>query len=176
KNFIAELRKEDRVGVIAFSRDIRRIAALGQSRSAIELAIDAIAAPAGSDGYQFSTSTGTSFYDALYAAMNENQLRSSEGRKAIVCMSDAVDSTSLKSYADVAIRAERSEVSVYFLKLDTEQATLEGLLKPKTDPGYVNFSRSQIERYYDAYDPDSPDRGLPREAMTSMKKREINRG
>jgi Ca-activated chloride channel homolog len=176
RNFIAELRRDDRVGVIAFSREINRIAPLGQSRSAIDLAIDAIAAPAGSDGYQFNTNTGTSFYDALYVAMHESQLRNSEGRKAIVCMSDAVDSTSSKSYADVAMRLERSEVSVYFLKLDTEQATLEGLLKPGTDPGYLNFSRSQIERYYDNYDPDSPNRNLPRNALTSVMKREINRG
>jgi Ca-activated chloride channel homolog len=176
KNFLAELRADDRVGVIVFSREIEMIAEFADSRARVEAEIDRIAAFNGGDSYQFTSKTGTSFYDALYLAVEDSPLKDAEGRKAIVCMSDGVDSTSLKAYKDVAALAEKSQASIYFLELNTEQATLAGLLKPRTDMGYLNFSQSQINRYYDAYDADSIERHRPRELMTPETRREINAG
>lgn len=176
KNFITELRAGDRVSVIVFSREIEMIAEFNDSRAAVAEAIDRVAATEGSATNRFTSKTGTSFYDALFLAVEESPLKQAEGRKAIVCMSDGVDSTSIKNYKEIAQLVEKSEASVYFLELNTEQATLAGLLKSRTDPGYLNFSQSQINRYYDTYDAESLERHKPREVMTSDVRREVNEG
>src|SRR6185295_14123130 len=174
KKFLAELRTGDRVGVIVFSGEVELIADLSDSRAKVETAIDTAATPEGGGGARFNESTGTSFYDALFLAVEESPLKQVEGRKAIVCMSDGVDSSSKMIFKDVAPLAEKSDASVYFLELNTEDATLRGLLKPKTDPDYVNFSKSQIERYYAETDPESMDRFRPRDLLTTEKTKEIN--
>ena len=139
-------------------------------------AIEQMATAPGSATSRFSTATGTSFYDALYLALEDSPLKQVEGRKAIVCMSDGVDSTSMKTYKQVAPLVERSEVSLYFLELNTEEATLAGLLKDRSDPEHLNFSPGQLARYFDEFDKDSPDRLRPRETLSPLIKREINTG
>ncbi len=174
RNFLGELRFDDRVGVIVFSREIEMIAEFTDPRAQAASAIDGIAMVEGEDGHRFTNKTGTSFYDALYLAVEESPLKQAEGRKAIVCMSDGVDSTSKMKFSDIAPLAEKSDASVYFLELNTEDATLKGLLKPKSDPGYVNFSPGQIDRYYAEHDPDSLQRFRPRETLSPETIREIN--
>ena len=176
KNFLGELRFDDRVGVIVFSREIEMIAEFTDPRAEVASAIEALATTEGEDGHRFTSKTGTSFYDALYLAVEESPLRQVEGRKAIVCMSDGLDSTSKMKFSDVAPLAEKSGASLYFLQLNTEDATLQGLLKPKTDAGYINFSPSQIDRYYAENDPESMQRFRPRETLSAEMIREINAG
>ncbi len=176
RNFLGELRFDDHVGVIVFSREIEMISEFTDPRAEVLTAIDRVATPAGEEGHRFTTNTGTSFYDALYLAVEESPLKQTEGRKAIVCMSDGVDSTSKMKFADVMPLAEKSGASIYFLELNTEQATLQSLLKPKSDPDYVNFSQSQIDRYYAEHDPESIQRFRPRTALSPEVTREINAG
>lgn len=176
RNFLGELRFDDRVGVIVFSREIEMIGEFTDPRAQVLSSIDGIAMVEGEDGHRFTNKTGTSFYDALYLAVEESPLKEVQGRKAIVCMSDGVDSTSKMSFKDIAPLAEKSDASVYFLELNTEAATLQGLLKPKTDPDYLNFSQSQIARYYAENDPESMARFKPRETLTPEAIREINAG
>jgi len=176
RNFLGELRFDDRVGVIVFSREIEMISEFTDPRADVSTAIDRIATPEGEEGHRFTTNTGTSFYDAIYLAVEESPLKQTEGRKAIVCMSDGVDSTSKMKFADVMPLAEQSGASIYFLELNTEQATLQSLLKPKSDPDYVNFSQSQIDRYYAEHDPESFQRFRPRTALSPETTREINAG
>ena len=176
RSFLAELRKEDRAGVIVFSREVELIADFSDSRSKAESAIAGVATAEATNGHRFNPNTGTSFYDGVYLAVAESPLKQAHGRKAIVCMTDGVDSTSKLGYAEVAKLAEQSDASVYFLQLDTEAATLEALLKPKTDPSYVNLSQSQIKRYYDEYDPDSIDSHRPASTFSPSALRKINGG
>jgi VWFA-related protein len=176
RNFLSELRDNDRVGVIVFSREIEMIADFTAPRAKVETAIDQIIATEGSEASRFTSNTGTSFYDALYLGVEESPLKAVEGRKAIVCMSDGVDSTSLKKYKDISTLLEQSQSSVYFLGLNTEQAALGGLLKPRGDSGYLNFSPGQINRYFDEYDADSVERHRPRDLISAEMKREINAG
>ena len=176
RNFLGELRFDDRVSVIVFSRDSELIADFSDARSAVASSIDNIGIIEGDEGHRFTAKTGTSFYDSLYMSVDDSPLKGIEGRKAIVCMSDGVDSTSKMRFRDIAPLAERSEASLYFLELNTEAVTLEGLLKPKTDSGYINFSQSQIERYFDEYDPNSPQRTMSREILTPDLIRSINTG
>lgn len=176
RNFLGELRFDDRVGVIVFSREVEMISEFTDPRADVSTAIDRIATPEGEEGHRFTSNTGTSFYDALYLAVEESPLKQVDGRKAIVCMSDGVDSTSKMKFADVAPLAEKSGASTYFLELNTEEATLQLLLKPKSDPNYVNFSQSQIDRYYAEHDPESLERFRSRFALPPETTREINAG
>ena len=176
RNFLGELRFDDRVGVIVFSREIEMIAEFTDSRARVSSSIDHIGTIEGDEGHRFTSNTGTSFYDALYLAVEESPLKQVEGRKAIVCMSDGVDSTSRTKFKDIAPLAEKSDASVYFLELNTEEATLQGLLKLKTDPGFVNFSQSQTDRYYAEYNAESLQRFRPRETLSPETIREINSG
>jgi VWFA-related protein len=176
KSFLAEIRNDDRVGVIVFDSKVQVLTGASGSRAEVESAIDGIARVASPAGQRFTSSTGTSFYDAFRVASEQSALKQTEGRKAIVCMSDGVDSTSRMSFKDVAPLIEKMEASVYFLELNTEETTLDGLLKPRTDGGYIQFSQSQVDRYYDQYDPQSMDRFRPREVMPPLVRREVNAG
>lgn len=176
KSFLAELRTDERVGVIVFDSKVRVLAEATGNRAGVESSIDGLARSSGTGGQRFTSSTGTSFYDALQAAAGQTALKQTEGRKAIVCMSDGVDSTSRMLFKDVAPLVERVEASVYFLELNTEEMTLDGLLKPRTDPGYIQFSPSQVDRFYDQYDAQSMDRFRPREVMPPLVRREVNAG
>jgi VWFA-related protein len=152
------------------------IADLSDSRAKVEAAIDSAATPEGGEGARFNESTGTSFYDALFLAVEESPLKQIEGRKAIICMSDGVDSSSKTKYLDVAKLVEKSDASVYFLELNTEAVTLNRLLKPKSDPDYADLSQSQVDRYFDAYDADSLDRHRERKLLPHDLLTKINRG
>jgi Ca-activated chloride channel homolog len=176
KNFLAELRDKDRVGVILFSGDVEMIADLKDSRAKVERAIEQLTSTPGEDGYQFSARTGTAFYDALFLAIEETPFKAVEGRKAIICVSDGVDSTSKMDYKAVAKLIEKSEASVYFLELNTEEATLAGLLRNNKDPQHLNFSQSQIKRYFDTFEADSMERHKPRQLYTAETKRKMNKG
>ncbi|MEK6302144.1 MAG: VWA domain-containing protein [Acidobacteriota bacterium] len=176
RRFLTELRGDDRVGVIAFDSKVRVLTEASSSRASVESVIDGIARGGAADGQRFTANTGTSFYDALRVASEQFGLNQGERRKAIVCMSDGVDSTSRMLFKDAATLVEKTEASVYFLELNTEETTLDGLLKPRTDPGYIQFSQSQVDRFYDQYDPQSMDRFRPREIMTPLVRREVNTG
>lgn len=176
RNFLGELRFDDRVGVIVFSREIEMIAEFTDPRAQAASAIDGIGMAEGEEGHRFTSKTGTSFYDALMLAVEESPLKQVEGRKAIVCMSDGVDSSSKMKFNDVEPLAEKSGASLYFLELNTEETTLKGLLKPKTDPNYLNFSQSQIDRYFAEHDPDSLERFKPRQTLAAETIQEINAG
>ncbi|MEW6207464.1 MAG: VWA domain-containing protein [Acidobacteriota bacterium] len=176
RGFLKELRKNDSIAVIVFSREIEQVADFEDSRDAVEAAIDSLASAEGDIAQRFTPATGTSFYDALRRAADDLRLRKTDGRKAIVCMSDGVDSTSRLTWGEAAGAVERSEASVYFLALNTEEAMIEGLLKNPYDPGYINFSQSQVSRYFDEFNPSSPDRALPRKDIPPELLREMTAG
>jgi VWFA-related protein len=176
KKFLAELRKDDRVGIIVFSGDVELAADFTSDRAALEAAIDSEEPPQGDNGRRFTRKTGTSFYDALFLALEDSPLKRVEGRKAIVCMSDGVDSTSKSTYGEIATLVEKSGASVYFLELNTEEAMIRGLLKERDDAGYINLSPGQINRYYDEFDRDSTERSINRDLIPPETRREIARG
>lgn len=176
RGFLGELTDRDRIAVIVFSRDIELIADFDYSRDKVQSAIEQVASAEGDIAQRFTAATGTSFYDALNQAASESSFLGIEGRKAIVCMSDGVDSTSLKRYKEIAPLVEKSGASVYFLVPKTEDAMLAGLIKPRGDPQYINFSQSQVERFYDEYYPDSADRGMARHDIPPLIRREMVNG
>ncbi len=177
KNFLKELRDKDRVGVIVFSGDVEMIAEFTDTRARVESEIDRLTLIPGADGHHFNTRTGTSFYDALYLAVEESPLKDVEGRKAIVCVSDGVDSTSKSEYRDVAKLLEKSQASVYLLELNTEATALAGLLiDDRNKPGHIEFSQAQVNRYYDEFEPESIEKFKPRKLLPPETRRKINAG
>jgi VWFA-related protein len=176
RGFLSELRRDDRISVVVFSREITRIAEFEDTRRQVEVAIDEVNSTEGSIDQRFNANTGTSFYDALRQAATDQSFKNIQRRKAIVCMSDGVDSTSRLTYREVAGAVEKSGASVYFLALNTEESLIAGLIKPRSDPGYINLSQSQIDRYYDEFDSDSPDRLTSRHTITPETRTEIAKG
>ena len=106
--FIAQLKGNDKVTVIAFDEKPKVLCQPTSDRRVLKLAIEAI-----------RTGSGTSVFDAMDIALNR-QLGSIPGRKAIVMLSDGVDTYSAKSSKkDILGLVEEDDVIVYPLRYDT---------------------------------------------------------
>jgi VWFA-related protein len=178
--FVRGLSPDDRLGIIVFSRGIDLLGDPTSNRAELERQVASISSSAGRKGrnLKFSEATGTSFYDALYLACVESPLAETptSGRRAVVVLSDGVDSSSAYSFADVKQAVERSGIAVYMLEFDTQSYADQLLTRPTGDNTRVNFSPSQLERFYDEYYPASPDRGRDSISYTTLERLEINKG
>lgn len=106
--FIDQLRPEDRVIVLSFDGETHIHCGATSDRKEIYRAIRST-----------KISTGTSLYEAVDLAMN-GQLRSIEGRKAIVLFSDGVDTTSRTAHDLKNLRdASEIDVVIYPIRYDT---------------------------------------------------------
>ncbi|HQR37793.1 MAG TPA: hypothetical protein PLF26_05270, partial [Blastocatellia bacterium] len=65
--------------------------------------------------------------------------------------------------------------SVYFLLSDTNAFSDRLLTVPGPDENRINFSHSQIERFYDEYARDDPDRDRDPRDYTALERLEMNR-
>lgn len=108
KIFANQLRPEDRMIVISFAEKVTVLCEATNDRKILNLAIN------GS-----KIASGTSIYDAFGLTIAE-KLRPINGRKAIVVLSDGVDTTSTKLRAgDVAGQITSLDVVVYTIKYAT---------------------------------------------------------
>ena len=100
---------------------------------------------------RFDENTGTSFYDAIYLACAESPIAevTGTGRKAVVVFSDCIDSTSSYRFDQITDAVERSGASVYVLLFDTKGVTDRLLTSARGYGNRINFSVSQLERFYD---------------------------
>lgn len=106
--FVAQLKPNDKVTVIAFDRKPRVLCQPTSDRKVLRLAIEAV-----------RTGSGTSVYDSLQIALNK-QLGAITGRKAIVMLSDGVDTYSAVSSKKEILRLiEEDDAIVYPLRYDT---------------------------------------------------------
>lgn len=106
--FVGQLKPNDKVTVIAFDEKPRVLCQPTTDRRVLKLAIEAA-----------RTGSGTSVYDSLEIALNR-QLAGIPGRKAIVMLSDGVDTSSAKSSRkEVLSIVEEEDVIVYPLRYDT---------------------------------------------------------
>ncbi|MDI1241170.1 MAG: VWA domain-containing protein [bacterium] len=106
--FITQLKENDKVTVIAFDEKPTVLCQPTSDRRVLKLAIEAA-----------RTGSGTSVYDAMDIALTK-QLGTSPGRKAIVMLSDGVDTFSAKSSKKEILRfLEEDDVIVYPLRYDT---------------------------------------------------------
>jgi len=99
--FLDALAPEDRVAVIQFNAKVKRLAAFSTDRKKTAYAIQ-IADGAGN----------THFYDALKYALNELDKEGSKRRKAIVVMTDGLDTRLRNSDRDLLAKAQTDEEAI----------------------------------------------------------------
>ena len=154
-SFIEALRPGDRVSIIGFNttRQGQNVAAkvevlckLTDDRKTLRLAID-----------NLGSSNGTPFYDALdqiadevFRAPAKEELR---GRRAVVALTDGVDSTSESDFQAARGKLVRSGVASYFIQVNTEDFVEERLLKDCQDDGRLTLSAKQLQRYRQVFVP-----------------------
>jgi VWFA-related protein len=148
-DFIDALRPGDRVAIIAFDSvqdgdshlaTVDIASRLTSDRKALRAAIESV-----------GTSNGTPFYDALEQiagdVFNEQPREELRGRRAVVALTDGVDSSSMAEYADARDKLLRAGVACFFIQVNTEDFVEERLMKDCLDDGALTLSRTQLERY-----------------------------
>ena len=153
--FIDALRPGDRVAIVAFNtaRQGQSVAAkvevlsqLTGDRKQLRAAIE-----------NLGSSNGTPFYDGLVRiadeVFREPPREEMSGRRAIVALTDGVDSTSETDFQTARSRLSRAGVASYFIQVNTEDFVEDRLLKDCQDDGRLTLSAKQLERYRQAYFP-----------------------
>jgi Ca-activated chloride channel family protein len=151
QQFIASLRPGDRVSLIAYTTkrdDVQAYAAaeilsgLTDDRAKLKTAADKI-----------STSNGTPYYDSLIdiaeKVFHDRPSDEFRGRRALVALTDGVDSTSAADFAEAKERLEAAGVSSYFIQVDTRTFFEDNLLGDCQNA--IRFSQAQIRRYYRSF-------------------------
>ncbi|MGI8787134.1 MAG: VWA domain-containing protein [Pyrinomonadaceae bacterium] len=155
ENFIASLRAGDRVSIISFNTKIRDgkktavsevLTALTDDRNKLKNALS-----------QVQTSNGTPYYDALAQIIervfNEKPTGDFRGRRALVALTDGVDSTSVSDFDEARADFEQAGITSYFIQVDTREFFEDNLLGDCE--GAMRFSMAQIRRYYRTFYPKS---------------------
>ena len=148
ENFIASLRPGDRVAIISFKTTIENNRAFAEPEILSDLTDDR--AKLKTALAQVKTSNGTPYYDALLQVA-ENVFKDKpksefQGRRALVALTDGVDSVSVTDFSEVAeFFSDRAIVS-YFIQVNTRDFFEENLLGDCQ--GAMRFSGAQIRRYY----------------------------
>ncbi len=154
-NFLSSLRSGDRVSIIAFKTGIKDGKQVAASYVLANLTNDRV--KLNNALVDMKTSNGTPYYDGLLTIVeeifNDKPEEQFRGRRAIVALTDGVDSTSDADFDEVRERLEESGVATYFVKVDTREYFEEELLGDCESS--VRFSKAQIRRYYRTFYPKS---------------------
>ncbi len=147
--FINSLRAGDRVAIVAFNTDdngaerlakVDVLTKLTSDRATLSKALDNI-----------GTSNGTPFYDALESigemVFREPPRDEVRGRRAVVALTDGVDSASLAEFNDARAELLRAGVACYFVQVNTEDFVEDRLLQDCQSYGTIHLSKTQLRRY-----------------------------
>ena len=153
--FIESLRPGDRVAVLSFNtieegrEKVAKVAVqsnLTNNREALRGAVQNIGA-----------SSGTPYYDALERIAKEifraPPVAEMRGRRALVALTDGVDSASLSDFASVRTRFFEAGVLTYFVQIDTQEYVENGLLRDCQEDNAIRLSSTQLELYRRTFDP-----------------------
>lgn len=106
--FVDQLRKDDKVMVVSFDEKVRILCQPTDNRKVLRYAIEGA-----------KIASGTSFYTAMDNVLN-GKFRGIEGRKAIVILSDGVDTTSVTARArDIMHDVDEMDTLIYPIQYDT---------------------------------------------------------
>ncbi|HEX8636899.1 MAG TPA: VWA domain-containing protein, partial [Pyrinomonadaceae bacterium] len=148
ENFIASLRPGDKVSVIAYNSQTKDRQTVAVSEILTGLTGDRAQLKAAVE--RAKTSNGTPYYDSLlqitekvFAAKPAEEFR---GRRALVALTDGVDSTSAADFAEAREQLQQAGIVCYFIQIDTREAFEENLLGDCESA--IRFSQAQIRRYY----------------------------
>src|SRR5690349_13415821 len=154
-SFIAALRPGDRVGIVAFNQAqtvaqpiaaVEVLTPLTGDREALKNAIENLGA-----------SQGTPYYDALERIadniFHDPPSEEVRGRRAVVALTDGVDSSSNSDFATAKMKLSRVGVACYFIQVNTEDFVEDRLMKDCSDDGQLALSQRQIQRYREIFYP-----------------------
>jgi VWFA-related protein len=147
--FIDALRPGDRVAIIGFdtarqgpsvAAKVEVLATLTDDRKLLRAAIA-----------NLGSSNGTPFYDGLARIADEifrePPREDVRGRRAVVALTDGVDSTSETDFGIARAKLNRTGVASYFIQVNTEDFVEDRLLKDCQEDGRLTLSAKQLERY-----------------------------
>jgi len=154
-SFIEALRPGDRVGVIAFNQaqtvsapiaTVEVLSPLTDDRESLRSAIENLGA-----------SQGTPYYDGLEkvadSIFREPAKDDVRGRRAVVALTDGVDSSSNSDFATARMKLSRAGIACYFIQVNTEDFVEDRLMKDCQDDGQLALSQRQIQRYRELFFP-----------------------
>ena len=139
RRFLSEMRPQDRIAIIELNQRVTVLEELTADRDKLEHAIDFL-----------QSGTGTAFYDALQIVTDE-VFKNVDGRKAIIALTDGVDSTGGATYSEILPEMEKSRVTTYILEVNTESLTEKGMMMDCNDEKSFHFSRKQLKKYLHEY-------------------------
>jgi len=155
QNFINSLRPGDRVSLIAFRTDIKNnraaavtevLSGLTDDRSTLKSALE-----------RLMTSNGTPYYDGLLkvveSVFSDAPKADFRGRRALVALTDGVDSTSVSEFNEAKEMLEKAGIICYFIQVNTRDFFEENLLGDCESA--IRFSTAQIRRYYRTFYPNA---------------------
>jgi VWFA-related protein len=151
ENFIDSLRPGDRVALIAYDQGGRNsgvqavtqvLSPLTDNRSKLREALQHV-----------STSNGTPYYDSLMQIADQvfggpppEEFR---GRRALVALTDGVDSTSVADFDEAREKLENDGIISFFIDVNTRPFFEDNLLGDCSSS--IRFSQAQIRRYYRSF-------------------------
>ncbi|HEV2836144.1 MAG TPA: VWA domain-containing protein, partial [Pyrinomonadaceae bacterium] len=148
-SFIEALRPGDRVGIVAFNTartvndpipTVEILAPLTSDRGELRTAVE-----------HLGSSSGTPYYDALQRVVDsifrDPPSQDVRGRRAVVALTDGVDSASNSDFATARLKLSQAGVACYFVQINTEDFVEDRLMKDCQDDGQLSLSQRQIERY-----------------------------
>ena len=155
ESFINSLRPGDRVSIIAYRTETQNNRATATSEVLSGLTDDRAALKSALE--RVTTSNGTPYYDGLLKIV-ENVFRDDakdefRGRRALVALTDGVDSTSASDFDEAKDLLENSGITCYFIQVNTRDFFEENLLGDCESA--IRFSAAQIRRYYRKFYPNS---------------------
>lgn len=137
-NFAGALSKDDKIAIITFSDKAKLILDWTSDPKKVEFAANSV----------YSKGT-TVYYDALYVTFAD-LLKNIPGRKAVIVLTDGIDTASSTSFQQVERLALRSEAMVYYVsKLDEYAAMAAGArwanpLEPSLKDSFIQRVRTEM--------------------------------
>ncbi len=155
ENFIASLRAGDRVSIIAYKTEVQNNRAAAVSEVLSGLTDDRGKLKAALENVK--NTNGTPYYDSLLQVIekvfSEKPADEFRGRRALVALTDGVDSVSAGDFEEAREKYAISGIISYFVQLNTRDSFESNLLG---DCQYAaHFSIAQINRYYRTFYPNS---------------------
>jgi Ca-activated chloride channel homolog len=152
-NFIASLRPGDRVSIISYRTERNDTQAFAVSEVLNPLTDDREKLKTVLDSVK--TSNGTPYYDSLLQVVEKVFDKPAKddfrGRRALVALTDGVDSVSVSEFDEVREEFEKAGITSYFIQVNTRDFFEDSLLGDCSRA--IRFSVAQIRRFYRVYYP-----------------------
>lgn len=148
-SFVDALRPGDRVAIIGFNTARQGKSAIAKPEVLSKLTDDRKELRQAIE--RLGSSNGTPFYDGLVRIADEIFIEAPapemRGRRAMVALTDGVDSASESDFQTTQMKLVRGGIAAYFIQVNTEDFVEERLLRDCGDDGAVVLSIKQMERY-----------------------------